>query len=129
MPRFEHIALTSPDQEIRLLTIEAGDEADEIRCSLSVAKLNDFPEYTAISYEWGEPEPLIDIAINRSRFSARHNLFLLLQRVRAQRMRRTTQQYWIDAICIYLDQHRNKYRRNLRFGPLFCEGFAFVYLA
>lgn len=33
---------------------------------------------------------------------------------------------WIDALCIYLDRYRMKDCRNLRFGPLFSEGFRFA---
>jgi hypothetical protein len=33
---------------------------------------------------------------------------------------------WIDAICLYVDQHRTKYHRNLRFGPLFSGGLRFA---
>jgi hypothetical protein len=33
---------------------------------------------------------------------------------------------WIDQVRIYADRYRTKYRRNLRFGPLFSEGFRFV---
>jgi hypothetical protein len=30
---------------------------------------------------------------------------------------------WTDAICLYLDRYRTKHRGNLRFGPLYFEGF------
>jgi hypothetical protein len=32
----------------------------------------------------------------------------------------------VDALCLYLDRHRTKYRGNLRLGPLFSEGFRFA---
>jgi hypothetical protein len=54
-------ALQNPDTSIRLLKMEPDDDADEIRCGLSVAALDDFPKYTAVSYEWGEPDALVDI--------------------------------------------------------------------
>jgi hypothetical protein len=33
---------------------------------------------------------------------------------------------WIDALCLYLDRHRTKCRRNLRLSPLFSEGIRFA---
>lgn len=33
---------------------------------------------------------------------------------------------WIDSLCIYFDRSRMKYRRNLRFEPLYSKGLHFV---
>ena len=33
---------------------------------------------------------------------------------------------WIDALCLYFDRYQTEYLRNLRFGPLFSEGFHFA---
>ncbi len=35
---------------------------------------------------------------------------------------------WVDAVCLYLDRYRTKYRGNLRLGSLFSKGFRFTYL-
>jgi hypothetical protein len=32
----------------------------------------------------------------------------------------------VDALCLYVDQYRRNYRRNLRFGPLLSEEFRFA---
>jgi hypothetical protein len=68
MKDFKHGALQNPDTSIRLLKIESDDDADEIRCSLSVAALDGFPEYTAFSYDWGEPDVLVDMFIDMEDF-------------------------------------------------------------
>jgi hypothetical protein len=36
---------------------------------------------------------------------------------------------WIDAICLYVDQYRTKYRGNVRLRPSFSEGFHFALVA
>jgi hypothetical protein len=41
--------------------------------------------------------------------------------------RKLGKQYlWIDSVCLYVDRYQRKYHRNLRFGPLFSEGFHFA---
>jgi hypothetical protein len=32
----------------------------------------------------------------------------------------------VDVVCLYVDRYQRKYHRNLRFGPLFSEGFRFA---
>ena len=51
------------------------------------------------------------------------NLFIALRHLRRSDPSRIL---WIDAICIYFDRYQTKYRRNLRFGSLFSEGFGFA---
>jgi hypothetical protein len=34
----------------------------------------------------------------------------------------------IDRVCFYLDRYRTKYHGKVRLGPLFSEGFRFMYL-
>lgn len=87
MPRFKHVPLALPDQDIRLLKVAVGDDLEYIRCSLSVASLDDNLTYIAISYEWGEPEPSVDIEVEGKSFCVRHSLFLLLQYLTGLRRR------------------------------------------
>jgi hypothetical protein len=42
---------------IRLLELLPGRADDELRCSLNHVSLDESPEYRAISYCWGDPEP------------------------------------------------------------------------
>ena len=42
------------------------------------------------------------------------------------RLRDQPRVLWIDAICPYVDQHEAENHQNLRFGPLFSEGFRFA---
>jgi len=44
--------------EIRLLRLSRGDKASKIHCSLEYASLINPPEYTALSYRWGDTRSL-----------------------------------------------------------------------
>ena len=111
MPRFKHLPLSSANRELRLLTIVIGDAPDEIQCSLSVASLDDNPTYMAISYEWGDSEPAVDIKVDGEWFSVRHNLFLLLQYLASYADSKPLSRpyrFWIDAICINQEDDAEK---------------------
>jgi hypothetical protein len=51
--------LDPASQEIRLLLLAPGDEAESIDCVLIHAVLNDHPPYEALSYAWGNARLLI----------------------------------------------------------------------
>jgi hypothetical protein len=46
--------------EIRIMILEPGKWDDEINCSLKVVSLNDNPEYSTLSYVWGDPDELVE---------------------------------------------------------------------
>jgi hypothetical protein len=124
MPPFKHVPLASPGRDIRLLTVAIGDDLEDIRCSLSVASLDDNPTYIAISYEWGELEPLVDIRVDSKRFCARHNLFLLLQYLTSYADPiHLTRPYrsWIDAICINQQDDAEKDLQVQNMGRIYSQ--------
>jgi Heterokaryon incompatibility protein (HET) len=104
MTPFKHTPLDSLTGDIRLLVLDLSGELDEVRCTLTTQSLDEQPIYCALSYEWGDPEPLVAIMVNGSVFYARHNLWLFLHRLKAagqhENSRRSISQLWIDAICI-----------------------------
>ncbi|KAI8943031.1 hypothetical protein NX059_001067 [Plenodomus lindquistii] len=58
------------------------------------------PEYVALSYTWGNPEPLRSITINDQRCGVRDNLFKFL-RAYARDPRCASHPFlWIDQLCI-----------------------------
>lgn len=81
---------------LRLLGL-LPDDSMSITCALRIARLDDLPLYTAVSYEWGEPDVTDVIFVDGRPLSVRKNIWNLLARLKRERH----QGYlWIDAICI-----------------------------
>lgn len=86
---------------------------------LEVAKLNPFlripdpkpqkpkkiqdDNYIAMSYEWGPPEPTVEIQVNFKPVRVRKNLEAALRRFRKMEYFRQGGKIWIDALCINQD--------------------------
>jgi hypothetical protein len=108
---------------IRLLRVYQG-AVNHLVCNLEVAHISQLPPYEALSYCWGDPSDQIPIDCNGSGglkiTKTLHSALLPLQLPNQARL------IWADAICIYFDRYRTEYRRNLRFRPLFSEGFRFA---
>jgi len=95
--------LASPASSIRLLTLNAPHDTSLIDCTLKPYDLDSCPSYVALSYEWGEVEPPVEIVINGVSSVIRHNLSLFLGVLQAKMERKTLSHdlcLWIDAICI-----------------------------
>jgi hypothetical protein len=95
----------------------------EIFCSLLSANLDGSPQYTALSYVWGDAAVTVPITCNDCKTEVRANLAAALRRLR-QPSEWTL--YWIDALCIYSYRTAMKRLGNLRLTPQFSEGFHFV---
>lgn len=83
--------------EIRLVTLLPGKPRDAIRCTLSTASLDSPPEFTALSYVWGNPSETKPIILDGEPFDVTVNLEAGLRAMRKQSERCVL---WIDAICI-----------------------------
>jgi Heterokaryon incompatibility protein (HET) len=121
LDQLQYEALSKP-QNIRLLHTSPGDDSEEIRCSLVEADWATNPSYEALSYTWGSPEVGKSIICNGRHASVSINLFHALRQIRRPDIEVI---FWIDQLCMYPDRSRTKSCRNLRFAPLFCEGFGF----
>jgi hypothetical protein len=84
-------------QEIRLLTLLAGEESDLIRCELEIHVLDSCPEFEALSYFWGEPSLIEPVVVNDFTVKITHNLAVALRYLRRPQACRLL---WIDALCI-----------------------------
>lgn len=124
--RYESLRLDSGKPLIRLIELVPGGSLESIKCNLHKINLKDHPQYEAISYCWGTSPPSIPITCNGSRLEITESLHSALRRLRYEHGCRIL---WADQICIYLDRSRIKYRRNLRFEPLFSKGFGFAHSA
>ena len=83
--------------------MDSFDETHLLSCNLQCYDLSSCPTYTALSYEWGEVEPQVDIIVNGRLLLIRHNLRLFLGAIRARQrcgVLAKDLQLWIDAICI-----------------------------
>ena len=72
------------------------------------------PGYDAVSYALGEDFSMVPLLCNGQELRIRKDLFNALPHIHKW-MQGPLVPLWIDVICIYLDRHRTKYRRNFGF--------------
>jgi hypothetical protein len=89
--------LDSNRSEIRLVTLNPGNFADDIRCSLSTVSLDDGASYEALSYVWGDSRSARQIFIDGLPACVTDSLETALRYLRYVSRPRVL---WIDAICI-----------------------------
>lgn len=97
---FQHPPLATPKTEIRLLELQPGTGDQEIRCKLRVCDRTNLPEYSAISYTWGDTRGTRYVRIDGKILAVGENCWIALQQVR---MANHPRWVWIDAISI--NQH------------------------
>jgi hypothetical protein len=86
------------DSEIRLLTISPDtDEVSQVCCSLMKAELAKKPQFSALSYIWGDSTRLAPIYIDGVQVNVTQNLESALRCLRSHALQC---KLWIDAICI-----------------------------
>jgi Heterokaryon incompatibility protein (HET) len=128
-PPFRHIPLKPGEDSFRLLRLPAAENATSpVRCEIFDARTSEWRDrYVAGSYVWGSELKTKAIKIDNQDFMVGDNLYDFLYACRSHLEPGTSVVLWIDAICIYLDRSRIKYRRNLKFESQCCEGFDFAY--
>jgi hypothetical protein len=112
--------LNRDTQSVRLIEILPGDDENaSISCKFHVFDLNDFPGYTALSYERGPKTPTTGIFVDGQLPIIRENLSLALKAIQKRiKDPKPGTQDWrlmcINAICINQDDvpERN-YQVNL----------------
>ncbi|MCJ1438051.1 hypothetical protein MMC27_007438 [Xylographa pallens] len=90
------------DQSIRLVTISPGvrcplGRSNPLHCELEQSRLDQHPQYEALSYVWGDPTVKDPIHLGRIQLSITRNLHAALLHLRSEQKGR---KLWIDAICI-----------------------------
>ena len=91
--------LDSASKQIRLLILHSGTEAEDIKCHLEQVALEDNPEFTALSYVWGDPTDNPTILLNDVRFPVTKNLHAALRSIRSHTPEEMSR-LWVDAVCI-----------------------------
>lgn len=112
-----YIPIDTTKQEIRLVTIEPAEYDDlPIKCTLSVACLKESPDFTALSYVWGDASITRLIQLNGEKFHVTENLFSALIALRQQ-----SEEFvcWIDAICINQQDTSEKSNQVLLMGEIY----------
>lgn len=114
---FKHEELPDASTYIRLLYIVGVDQTRDIpvHCELTTWPKAVAPEYTAISYTWGDPSLLTVILINGKRMSVRRNCEDVLR----QPCRNKGGFFWIDAICINQADNHEKSFQVAKMGDIF----------
>lgn len=101
------------DETIRVIFLHPGKSDDEVLVSFKHLK-EDWPQYVALSYVWGNDPPnsvirVLDSrncgAVTGRRLYIRPNLYSALK---ALRQTNCDKPIWIDAICINQDDHQEK---------------------
>lgn len=85
------------EREFRVLDILPGNWEEKLECNLKIVKLNDMPEYEALSYVWGEPVDMRVVTMSGHDVEVTPNLYAALRRLRHSKSKRTV---WADALCI-----------------------------
>lgn len=89
--------LNAHHREVRLLTIIPSEFADDIRCTLAKASLDEGPFYEALSYVWGSPQYTRQIYLDEAPYNVTSNLESALRHLRYVDRPRVL---WVDALCI-----------------------------
>ncbi|KAI0847110.1 heterokaryon incompatibility protein-domain-containing protein [Daldinia vernicosa] len=127
MARYQYQHLQD-GRSFRLLSLLPGnDPADPIRCQLQVHSLTEdgqIPQYTALSYVWGDPSFDIHVEcdggilpVNRGCFHALRSLRDSLRDLR--QCPAFTPYFWVDAICINQSDKREKSAQVKLMGDIY----------
>ncbi|KAL9618494.1 MAG: hypothetical protein Q9160_006813 [Pyrenula sp. 1 TL-2023] len=111
------------NRHFRLLRLLPESQASpKIQCSLSVHSIETFPgiEYSALSYTWGEADPVRDssavIEIDSAEVHIRQNVFSFLE---VMRYEQTQTPIFIDAICINQEDDKEKDEQVRHMGNIY----------
>lgn len=116
---FEHepLDLTRPGN-VRLVRLQSRSYDQSIRCSMTSNLSIYDTEYSAVSYEWGDPTaPRQEILINGKIFSIQQSLYSFLHSLVAQDC--TEELLWIDALCIDQQNSREKNHQVVQMGQIY----------
>lgn len=88
-------------RDVRLLTVHPKDVSDyePVRCSLSVACLDEDIHYEAVSYCWSYSGQTSELAIDGENFDVNSSLAEALQNFRLE----VPRVVWVDGLCINQD--------------------------
>jgi hypothetical protein len=128
MSRFSYDTIPfSAKEQIRIFTLSPSVENSStdpiehdalIKGSLESVNWTDKPEYTALSYTWGNDTPLRTILIKGRQFEITANLHDALSELR---QKENSVRLWIDAICINQKDNSEKNEQVMRMTDIYKE--------
>lgn len=117
-----HIAYTALDQgrkEIRLLTVLRGDFEDKIQVTLIPVSLHCCPDFTALSYCWGDQLESTEISINEDTAEVPRSVHTALKYIRKTDHDDVV---WIDFLCINQRDLEEKASQVRMMGRIYSAG-------
>ncbi|CAI0648756.1 unnamed protein product [Colletotrichum noveboracense] len=97
---YQYRPLQDASRDIRLLEINHGDGSPgHISCSIVHDSLDDDPDFTALSYVWGDATQPRSILLQGQNVDVTQNLYCALERL-AKFSKSQVTKIWIDALCI-----------------------------
>ncbi|PZC99521.1 HET domain containing protein [Pyrenophora tritici-repentis] len=84
-------------REIRLLHLHLGLWDDGINAYLETVSFDDYPNYKALSYVWGDASQILSITVDGEAPSLTLSLYTALRRLRTPESKLVL---WADAVCI-----------------------------
>ena len=104
------------ERRIRLLYIAPRHTTADLVCQLKVFELATAPQYSAISYTWGEPSAKGILLVNDKKLVGRKNCWYALRQARRSQM---SEWYWIDSVCINQEDLDEKSFQVAMMGDIF----------
>lgn len=125
-PEFRHSELRS-NTSIRLIQIHAELFRGDISCALQQYESDNqtCPDYTALSYVWGDPTPTHSIYINGLMFRVHQSLWTFLSHIQSKADTHHTW-FWTDLLCIDQAHHSEKNEQIVRMGEIYAQATCVV---
>ena len=103
--------------EIRLLCLQFdGENSEGLKCSLEHVSLDQLPNFTALSYCWGDSEKTYHVLLDGQQYPVTTNLYFALRQLRTFPDR---PRLWVDSICINQDDPVEKARQIMLMGSIY----------
>ncbi|KAK3985837.1 heterokaryon incompatibility protein-domain-containing protein [Cladorrhinum sp. PSN332] len=102
------IRLVNPSIEPHSTEDSGSNSTNELRVFLSVREVENYPEYHALSYTWGEAGRSIPINCDGKTLMITPSLHCALQAVFSSERLRGRRALWVDQICINQGDQREK---------------------
>ena len=122
MAPFNYDTLDHTQNQIRLIRVlrPSANESESVRCTISTFDCDSCPEYSALSYTWGSPNPEFEIRLDGHAFMVRDNLYqFLLSAVHCEAL--SINYLFVDQICIDQSSPTEKSRLVQRMSEIFAE--------
>ena len=109
-----YTSLDPSKPQIRLLKVDLRDESNSVSYRIDIVDLSDSPDFTALSYVWGNPASKKTILLDGEPKSVTESLAAALQHApshwRSYHADKNAESFWLwaDAICINQDDVRER---------------------